>query len=121
MCNLNKIGHIMWQEEWPQKVKDIFNEGTITINNLKLIGLVLNWLALECLTFKLSNTHAALFCDKTLAVGWSFKLRSGSSLLSVRLHCFLGMCIHSSQASHLTLISISGEENDMEYVVSRAF
>ena len=31
---LNKIGPIMWQEEWPQKVKDLFNEVTLTINNL---------------------------------------------------------------------------------------
>ena len=55
----------MWQEEWPHKLKDIFNEGTLTINNLNMAGLVLNWMALECLTSNLSNTHAALFCNST--------------------------------------------------------
>ena len=30
---LNKIVSIVWQEEWPQKVKDLFNEHTLTTNN----------------------------------------------------------------------------------------
>ena len=118
---LNKIGPIMWKEEWPQKINDLLNEGTLTIKDLKLTGLVLNWLALECLTSKLSNTHAALFCDNNLAVGWAFKLISGSSLASIRLLRFLGMHIHATQASHLTPIIIAGKENDMADVVSRDF
>ena len=99
----------------------LFNEGTLTINDLKLAGLILNWLALECLTYKLPNTHAALFCDNTLAVGWAFKLISGSLLAAGRLLSFLDICIHSTQASHLIPISIAGEDNDMSYVVSYAF
>ena len=59
----------MCQEYWPQKVNDLFNEGTLTINYLELAGLVLNWLALECLTYKLLNTHVDLFCDNTSALG----------------------------------------------------
>ena len=111
----------MWQKEWKEKLKDLFNEVTLTINNLDLAGLVLNWLALECLTSNLSNIHTSLFCDNTSAVGGAFNLRSGSSLAVGRILHFLGMHIHAKQASHLTLISISSEDNDMADVVSRAF
>ena len=93
---LNKIGPTIWQEKWPQKVKDLFNEGTLTINDFKLAGIVLKWLALECLTSNLLDTHAALFCNNTLAVGWTFKLISGSSLAAGRLLRFLGMRTHAS-------------------------
>ena len=95
---LNKIDPIMGQDEWTHKVKELFNEGNLTINNLKQAGLVINWLALECLTLKLSNTHAYLFCDNTLAVGWTFKLIPGSSLAAGNLLRFLGMLIHATQA-----------------------
>ena len=118
---LNKIGPIMCQEEGPQKVKGLFNEGTFTIKNLDLIRIVLNWLAIECLTSNLSNTHASLFYDNTSAVGWTFKLISGSSLSTGYLLSFLGMHIHATQASHLILIRISGEDNDMADDVYRAF
>ena len=111
----------MWQEDWPKKVNDLFNEGTLTINNLDLEGLVLNWLELECLTFNVSNTHIALFCNNALAVGWTFKLISGSSLSAGRLLQFLGIYIHETQASQLTPISIVYKDNDISDVVSRAF
>ena len=88
---------------------------------LDLSGLVLNCQALECLTSNLSNTHASLFCDNTSAVGWTFKLISGSSLAAGHLLRFLGMRIHAAQASHLAPISVAGEDNDMVDFVSRAF
>ena len=44
---LNKIGPIMWQEEWPQKVKELFKADTLIINDIDLAGLVLNWMALN--------------------------------------------------------------------------
>ena len=84
-------------------------------------GIVLNWLELECITYKLAHTHTYLFCDNTSTVGRTIKLRSGSSLASGLLLWFLGMHIHTAQASHLTPISISGEYNDTEDVVSCEF
>ena len=94
---------------------------TLTINDLDLVRLVINWLVLEFLTSKLSNIHADLFCDNTSAVGWAFKLISVSSLAIGRLLCFLVIHINTTKASHITPISISGEDNDMSDVVSWAF
>ena len=88
----------MFQEEWPQKLKDLLNEVTLTINDIDMAGLVLNWIALEFLTYKISNNHAALFCNNNLAVGWAFKLRLGYSLEAGRLILFLGMHTYATQA-----------------------
>ena len=42
---INKIGSIICQEECPQKVKEIFKVGILIVNNLGLVELVLNYLA----------------------------------------------------------------------------
>ena len=76
---------------------------------------------IERLASNLSNTHASLFYDNTSAVGWTFKLRSGSSLAAGRILRFLGMRIHATQYSHRTPISIEGEDNYMADAVSRTF
>ena len=102
-------------------VKEIFTSGTLTINYINLAALVLNWLALECITSNLTHNHASLFCDNTPAAGWTFKLRSGSSLAEGHLFLFLRMRIHATKVSHLAPISIAGKENNMADVVSRAF
>ena len=76
---------------------------------------------IERLASNLSNTHASLFYDNTSTVGWTFKLRSGSSLASGRILRFLGMHIHTTQDSHLTPINTEYKDNYMAGVVSRAF
>ena len=76
---------------------------------------------IECIKPNLAHTHAALFWDKTSAVGWTFNLLSGSSLAAGHLLRLLGMRIHATKASHLTSIGIAGEENYMADVVSHTF
>ena len=53
--SLNNIGPIIWKEEWPQRVNKLFKAGTLTNNNLDLAGLIPNYLALECLTYHVSE------------------------------------------------------------------
>ena len=84
-------------------------------------GLVRNWLALECLTSNLANTHTYLFCDNTSALGRTINLISVSSVVAGHILRFLGMHIHSTQASHIAPIRIAREDNDMTDVISRAF
>ena len=90
-------------------VKEIFTSGTLIINDIKLAGLVLNWLALECITSNLTHNHASHFCNSTSVSGWTFKLLSGSELEAGNLFCFLRMRIHATKASHLTPTSIAGK------------
>ena len=91
------------------------------MNNLDLEGLVLNWITLECIPPNPTHTHSALSCDKNSVVVWTFNMQSGSSLEVGHLHLFLGMFTHAMKASHLTPLSITGEESYMADVFSRAF
>ena len=43
------LNPVVWQVEWIAEVKDAFAKGILTINDLELAGLVLEWMALECL------------------------------------------------------------------------
>ena len=98
-----------------------FDEDTLSINDLELAGIVLEWLVLECIAPSLQFKHAAIFCDNVAAVIWALKLRCGCSIASSKLLRFLGMRIHATQASHLTPLSIAGTDNIMADIVSRAF
>ena len=118
---LDFIPPTLWQFQWPQHIVDLFDQGKLTINDLELAGLVLEWLVMECILPSLEYRHVALFCDNASAVSWAFKLRTGTSLPAGKLLRFLGMRIHTRKASHLTPISIPGEENCMADVISRAF
>ena len=91
------------------------------INDLKLAGMVLNWLALECLAPVLKFKHAALFGDNSLAVYWAFKLQASASEVVGHLLRLLGMRIHAREASHVSALGIIGDKNLMADIVSRAF
>ena len=118
---------LLWQYEWPQDIQDDLitdenKQGGLTINDLELAGLVLNWLVLECQTdTPLAYHHVVAFCDNTSAVAWTHKLLTSTSLVAGRLLRLLGLRIHARQASSLIPIHIAGEKNTMADIVSRAF
>ena len=116
----------LWQVAWPEDIQKQFvsdknPEGTITINDLELCGIVLGWLALESSGINLANTHIATFCDNTSAVSWVYKLRTSTSLVAGRLLRILGMRIHAVRSSNLSPLHVAGENNGMADCVSRAF
>jgi hypothetical protein len=124
---LKPIKPFLWQLEWPNDIKTRLvsstnPKGDLTINDLELAGLVLNWLALECQKgLHLAYHHIGTFCDNTSAVSWANKLRTSKSLVAGRLLRLLGLRIHSRQASSLIPLHIAGENNIMADIVSRAF
>ena len=112
---------ILWSLEWPEDIKQLFIDGILSINDLELAGMVLNWLALECLAPLLKFKHAALFGDNSSAVQWAFKLRASASEVAGRLLRLLGMRIHARKASHISALGIIGDNNLMADIISRAF
>jgi hypothetical protein len=124
---LKEIEPFLWQVPWPQEVQnelisDKNPTGSLTINDLELAGMVLNWLALECqTTIPLAFHHIGAFCDNTSAVSWSLRLRTSKSKIAGRLIRFLGLRMHARQASSLMSLHIAGTDNQMADVVSRAF
>lgn len=118
---------VVWQVKWPP---DIINrlvsqqnpQGDLTINNLELAGMVLNWwLAFEGTGIQLKNRHIATFCDNASAVSWAYKLRTSTSPTAGKLLRMLGIRIHACKLSTITPLSIPGADNKMADVSSRAF
>jgi hypothetical protein len=116
-----------WQVAWPQNIQeelitDANPSGSITINDLELAGLVLNWIALECQSaVPLAYHHIGMFCDNISAVAWTRKLRTSKSKVAGRLLRLLGLRVHKRQASSLMPLHIAGTNNVMADIVSRAF
>jgi hypothetical protein len=126
VSGMKHINPFLWQVPWPQDIKndmvsDDNPKGHITINDLELAGLVLNWLALECTNIPLKYEHVGTFCDNTSAVSWAYKMRSSASKAAGQLLRILSLRIHSKAASSITPLSIAGEDNDMADIISRAF
>jgi hypothetical protein len=120
------LSPFLWQLRWPADIENSLvtssnPSGTITMNDLELAGMVLNWYALECNVTNLRHHHIANFCDNTSAVAWAYRLRTSKSRIAGRLLRLLSIRIHSRQASSLLPMNIAGEENIMADVVSRAF
>jgi hypothetical protein len=120
------LSPFLWQLRWPSDIERSLvtssnPSGTITMNDLELAGMVLNWYALECNVHCLKHHHIANFCDNTSAVAWAYRLRTSKSRIAGRLLRLLSIRIHSRQASNLLPMNIAGEENIMADVVSRAF
>ena len=117
---------LLWQVEWPLDIQEALitdknPKGYITINDLELAGIVLNWMALELTDLNLKYAHIATFCDNTSAVAWSYKMRTSKSVAAGKLLRLLGMRIHQRKASTVIPSHIAGEKNDMADIVSRAF
>jgi hypothetical protein len=116
----------LWKYEWPEDVKNQLctatnPNGTLTMNDLELAGMVLNIFALECNVPDLAYKHIASFCDNTSAVAWAQKLRTSKSKVAARLLRILSLRLHARRASSLLPMNIAGEDNDMADVVSRSF
>lgn len=92
------LNPVVWQVEWIAEVKDAFAKGILPINDLELAGLVLEWMALECLLPSFAGVHVAAFYDNTSAVIWSNKIATSTSCATARLLGSLGMSILEAKA-----------------------
>ena len=120
----SNLDYHVWQYEWPQDVRDNLKtadnpKGTISINDLEMAGLVMQWLVLECLVPTLCNTHVAIYCDNASTVSWSFKMAQSKSLVASFLLRALGLRMHAVKSSPLQCLPIAGSDNSMADEASR--
>ncbi len=59
----------VFQWEWPQEIKDLFNEGHISNSDLEMVGLLLLWLVMESACRNLREKRVALFSNNSPTVG----------------------------------------------------
>ncbi len=119
---------VVWHMPWPKDIQDqLISEdnpnGTLTINDLEMAGVLLHWLVLEQIVPNkdLNNTHVGIFCDNKSTVCWSYKLHSKSSKIAQHLLRALGLRQHLHRSSPLMCASIAGKDNRMADIASRSF
>lgn len=113
------IRHVVWRVELPEDNQQNLctsdnPNGTITMNDLELAGMVLGWLVLEKLVPDMQFKNIGIDCDNSSAVSWSNKYhRTANSIPAARLLLLLSLHMHQRQVSPLLFISIKGDKNDM--------
>ena len=120
------IGHLVWQYEFPQDLQDNLctaqnPKGIYTMNDLELIGHILEWLVLECAVPCLVFKHVGINCDNTSAVSWAQKYNSTKSIVASRLLRLLSLRMHRRRTSPLLTVHIAGKQNTMADMSSRSF
>ena len=103
---IQKLQQLVWHFEWPDDIKenlvrDDNPEGSITINDLELAGMVLGWLVLEATGWDLTFKHVDLFCDNVSAVAWANKGHTSRSTIAACLLRLLSVRQRVRQVSSL--------------------
>lgn len=121
-----RLAPFVWYIKWPNKIKELLctaenKRGPITISDLELMGIFLQWLALEMAVGKSNLKHhsPAIWCDNISAVAWTRKLRSSTSLKAGGILRAFATRLHSCEASLLAVDHISGTFNIMSDLASR--
>ena len=111
---------IVWRIKWPQSVVDRVTSGHVTINDLEMAGLLLQYLLLEQLV-PMEHLQTAVWCDNTSAVSWTVKMSSSKSRIGQQLTRALACRMLINRSSHLAALSIAGIDNPMADLASRSF
>jgi hypothetical protein len=117
---------IVWFLEWPQEIRDQFcsssnKSGKLTISDLELTRILLQWSVLEQAvdTNTLKHNSTAIWCDNLPAVAWTYKFRTSTSPIAARILRALAVRLHENQTALLSVEHISGIFNNMAGVASR--
>jgi hypothetical protein len=116
----NTLRPIVWRIQWPQDIVQRVTDGHLTINDLEMAGLLLQYLLLEQLV-DMKQIHTACWCDNTSAVSWTVRMNSSKSVIGQQLTRALALRMLSNQSSHLAALSIAGIHNDLADLASRSF
>ena len=121
MLGTQEVPPIVWQHEWCEEIRALFNNGSLTINDLELAGMVLGWLVADDTFPSLEFKHIGIFADNTSAIAWLTKGSTTTSVAAGALLRFLHLRIRERRASSFIPIHIPGLQNDMADISSRAF
>jgi hypothetical protein len=117
---------IVWFYEWPQTIRNQFcsasnKTGSLTISDLELTGILLQWLVLEHVvdTSTLRDASVSIWYDNLPAVAWMYKFRTSTSLVAARILRALAVRLHTNRAALLSVEHISGIYNTMADVASQ--
>ena len=84
MSGTKTIRPVVWRLKWPPDIVKLIEEGKLTINDLEMVGVLIQNLILENLV-PMKHTHAATWCDNTSAVAWTGRFNSSKSRVGQQL------------------------------------
>ena len=107
---------IVWFIEWPESIRALIitddnPNGTLTIADLELAGIVLHFLALEQTVINLQHKSVAIWCDNLPAVAWCYRARTSTSTIAAHLLMIFAFRLHHTKSSMPTVDHISGVFN----------
>lgn len=120
LSGLQNLKPIVWRTKWPTDIVDRVTSTELTINDLEMAGLLLQYLLLEQLVPML-HLQTAVWCDNTSAVAWTAKMSSNRSLIGQQLTRALASRMITNRSSHLAALSIAGVDNPLADLASRSF
>ena len=111
---------IVWRHGFPPEIINRVSTGALTINDLEMAAILLQYLLLEQIV-DLKHTHTATWCDNTSAVSWTVRMNSSRSTIGQQLTRALAIRMICNQASPLAALSIAGVDNELADLASRSF
>ena len=115
----------VWFVQWPEEIQnrlisDDNPNRSISISNLELAGILLEFLVLEdtLLIGSLKHRSINIWCDNITAVAWTPKLRTSTSPIVAQLLWALAIGLHKTESSLIGVNYISGIFNVMADVAS---
>ena len=120
------LAPFVWFVEWPTDIQAMLISptnptGTLSISDLELIGILMQWLALEqALTpADLLHQSPAIWCDNLPAVSWIYKFRTSKSQVASSILLALATRLHQNKTGLIAVDHISGLFNILADVASR--
>ena len=110
--------YVFWSFQFPPEIIARFTTHEITINDLEMAGVLMQWLALEHLLPSLHHLQVGIECDNSSAVVWSKKF-TAKSIIAGHLLRALALRQQICNSAPLLVIGIAGKLNDMADVASR--
>jgi hypothetical protein len=110
--------HVVWATTFPPPVIKKFENHELSINDLEMAGVLIQWLVLEHLLPSLHHLQAGIECDNSSTVVWSRKF-TAKSIVAGHLLRALALRQQICGSAPLLVISIAGKLNDMADIASR--
>ena len=120
LSGVRTLRPIVWRIKWPDDIVKRYEQGLLTINDLEMAGLLLQYLLLEQIV-EMEGIHTAAWCDNTSAVSWTVNMSSKRSLVAQQLTRALAIRMIQNRSSHLAALSIAGLDNGLADLASRSF
>ena len=119
--NTNDLIPIVWFLKWPKSILEAVATKILTINDLELFAVIIEYLVLEAAVpaDRLHHHSVAIWSDNTSAVSRVNKLRNSKSAVAHRLLRMLTTRLIKTKAAPLTASHVSGEFNTLADFASR--